>query len=52
VNQSSLDQSKPLRSFVRYVLENAEPIAREALFVPLSEAQVDAQMREFVEAIS
>jgi phosphate transport system substrate-binding protein len=52
VNQSSLDRSRPLRSFVRYVLENAEAIADEALFVPLSKEQVDAQMREFVEAIS
>jgi phosphate transport system substrate-binding protein len=52
VNQSSLDESRPLRSFVRYVLENAETIADEALFVPLSEAQVAAQMREFVDAIS
>jgi phosphate transport system substrate-binding protein len=52
VNQRSLDESRPLRSFVRYVLENAEIIADEALFVPLSNAQVDAQMRKFVEAIS
>jgi phosphate transport system substrate-binding protein len=52
VNQSSLDRSRALRSFVRYVLENAETIADQALFVPLSKAQVDAQMREFVEAIS
>jgi phosphate transport system substrate-binding protein len=52
VNQGSLDRSRPLRRFVRFVLENAEAIADDALFVPLSMAQVDAQMREFVEAIS
>ena len=52
VNQRSLDRSRPVRSFVRYVLENEELIADEALFVPLSEAQADAQMRKFVDAIS
>jgi phosphate transport system substrate-binding protein len=52
VNQRSLDESRPLRSFVRYVLENAEAIADQALVVPLSKRQVDAQMRRFVDAIS
>jgi phosphate transport system substrate-binding protein len=52
VNQSSLDRSRTLRRFVRFVLENAQAIAGDALFVPLSSAQVEAQMREFVEAIS
>jgi phosphate transport system substrate-binding protein len=52
VNQASLDESRPLRSFVRYILENARPIANEALFVPLLERQQQAQMRKFVDAIS
>ena len=52
VNQNSLDRSRELRSFVRYVLENERPIAEEALFVPLLESQRQAQMRRFVDAIS
>jgi phosphate transport system substrate-binding protein len=52
VNQASLDESRPLRAFVRYILENARPIADEALFVPLIESQRQAQMRKFIDAIS
>ena len=52
VNQASLDESRALRAFVRYILENARPIADEALFVPLIETQRQAQMRKFVDAIS
>jgi phosphate transport system substrate-binding protein len=52
VNQGKLDESRALRSFVRYVLENARPIADEALFVPLIESERQAQMRKFVDAIS
>jgi phosphate transport system substrate-binding protein len=52
VNQGELDESRALRSFVRYVLENARPIADEALFVPLLESERRTQMRKFVDAIS
>lgn len=52
VKQASLDESRPLRAFVRYILEHARPIADEALFVPLIETQRLAQMRKFVDAIS
>jgi len=52
VNQASLDRSRPLRSFVRYILENARPIADEALFVPLLKGQQRTQMQKFVDAIS
>ena len=52
VNQASLDRSRPLRSFVRYILENARPIADEALFVPLLKEQQRTQMQKFVDAIS
>ena len=52
VNQKSLDSSRELRAFVRYVLENAREIAVEELFVPLSEAEAQAQLRKFVESIS
>jgi phosphate transport system substrate-binding protein len=52
VNQSSLDESRALRAFVRYVLENEQAIADEALFVPLLESQRQTQMRKFIDAIS
>jgi phosphate transport system substrate-binding protein len=52
VNHSSLDESRAIRSFVRYILENARPIADEALFVPLIESQRRVQMRKFIDAIS
>jgi phosphate transport system substrate-binding protein len=52
VNQSTLDESRPLRSFVRYILENERLIADEALFVPLREPERRAQMQKLVDAIS
>ena len=52
VNQGALDRSIALRRFVRYTLENFGKIADEALFVPLSDVQAEAQMRKFVDAIS
>jgi len=52
VNQAALDESRELRAFVRYILENARPIADEALFVPLVESNRRAQMRKFIDAIS
>ena len=52
VNQSSLDTSRPLRAFVRFVLDNAERIADEALVVPLSDTQVERQLQKFVDAVS
>jgi phosphate transport system substrate-binding protein len=52
VNQAALDESRSLRSFVRYILENERPIAEEALFVPLLESERQTQMQKFVDAIS
>ena len=52
VNQSALDESRELRAFIRFVLENSGEIADEALYVPLSKRQVATEMRTFVEAIS
>jgi phosphate transport system substrate-binding protein len=52
VKQAALDESRELRSFVRYTVENARAIADEALFVPLLERKQRAQMRKFVDAIS
>jgi hypothetical protein len=50
--QSTLDRRRDLRSFVRYIFENAETIADEALFVPLNEAESERQMQKFIAAIS
>jgi phosphate transport system substrate-binding protein len=52
VNQASLDEDRSLRAFVRFVLENSRRIATDELFIPLSQAEADAQRRKFVEAIS
>jgi phosphate transport system substrate-binding protein len=52
VNHGALDESRALRGFVRYVLEHSDDIATEALFVPLSPEQRQAQVRKLVEAIS
>jgi phosphate transport system substrate-binding protein len=52
VSQQSLNESRSVRSFVRYVLENVETIADEALFAPLDEAQAERQMRKLITAIS
>ena len=52
VSQNALDRSRTLRGFVRYILENAEVIADEALFVPLRPEQSAAQLRKFIEAVS
>jgi phosphate transport system substrate-binding protein len=52
VSQDSLDRRRDLRSFVRYILENAETIADESLFVPLNEDEAERQMQKFITAIS
>jgi len=50
VSRSSLDGSETLRQFVRYALENARTIAEEAQFVPMSQAQLAAQLRKLEDA--
>lgn len=52
VNQASLNENRSVRAFVRFVLENSRKIAADELFIPLDEAEAEAQMRKFVEAIS
>jgi phosphate transport system substrate-binding protein len=43
VKRSSLED-EDVRSFVRFTLENAQTIAEEALFVPLSRERIDEQL--------
>jgi phosphate transport system substrate-binding protein len=49
VKQVSLEQPH-VRAFVRYVLENAAPIAEEARFVPLTDRQLQRAQRSFTRA--
>jgi phosphate transport system substrate-binding protein len=44
VKLSSLEDNESVSEFVNYTLENAEAIATEAQFVPLSQEQIDEQL--------
>jgi phosphate transport system substrate-binding protein len=50
VQQRALEQSKSLRQFVRFWLENQRTIAKHALFVPLSQEQLEAQVAKLNDA--
>jgi phosphate transport system substrate-binding protein len=52
VKQSSFDENQDVREFVRYMFDSNEEIATAALFVPLSEQQVNEGMAAFEEATS
>jgi phosphate transport system substrate-binding protein len=52
VKQSSLDDSEDVRDFVRFMLENEQTIAEEALYVALSQEQIDEQLQKFEDAIA
>jgi phosphate transport system substrate-binding protein len=52
VRTSSLDDKPFVHAFVRYILENEQTIAREARFVPLSEAQLAEQLDKLGRAAS
>jgi phosphate transport system substrate-binding protein len=52
VKQSSLDESEDLVDFVRFMLENEQTIAEEALFVPLGQGQIDEQLQKLEDAIA
>jgi phosphate transport system substrate-binding protein len=45
VKLSSLEDNESVGEFVNYTLENAETIATEAQFVPLSQEQIDEQLQ-------
>ena len=50
VKTSSLADTEGLADFVRYTLENEQTIAEEARFVPLSQEQIDEQLKKFEDA--
>jgi phosphate transport system substrate-binding protein len=52
VSQSSLDESETLREFVRFALENAQSIAEEAQYVPMSQQQLDGQLQKLEDAVA
>jgi phosphate transport system substrate-binding protein len=52
VKLSSLEDNESLKEFVDYTLENAETIATEAQFVPLSQAQIDEQQQTLEDALA
>jgi phosphate transport system substrate-binding protein len=50
VQKRALEESRPLQSFVLYMLRNQKAIASNALFVPLSRTQLQAQLRKLASA--
>ena len=52
VKLSTLEDNESLGEFVTYTLENAESIATEAQFVPLSQEQIDEQTQKLEDATS
>jgi phosphate transport system substrate-binding protein len=51
VKLSSLLENEDVQEFVRYALENEQKIAQEALFVPMSQAQIDEQLTKLDAAV-
>ena len=52
VKLSSLQDTDGVEDFVRYALDNEQKIAEEALFVPLSQEQIDQQLQNLDGALS
>ncbi|GIU95959.1 MAG: hypothetical protein KatS3mg012_2416 [Gaiellaceae bacterium] len=52
VSLASLRGNENVEAFVRYALENARTVAQEALFVPMSQAQIDEQLAKLDAAVS
>jgi phosphate transport system substrate-binding protein len=52
VKLSSLQDKDGVEEFVRYALDNERSIAEQAQFVPLSPAQIDAQVQKLEDALS
>ncbi len=52
VKLSALQDREEVDEFVRYSLENAETVAEEAQFVPLTQAQIDEQLQKLEDATS
>jgi phosphate transport system substrate-binding protein len=52
VKKSSFDDNQGVRDFVKFMLENNTTIAEEALFVALSDTQVDEELQKLEDATS
>jgi phosphate transport system substrate-binding protein len=52
VKQSSLDEKEALAEFVRYMLDNERTIAEQALYVPMSQEQIDEQVQKLEDALA
>jgi phosphate transport system substrate-binding protein len=50
VKQSSFDGNEDVRNFIQYMLDNNDTIATEALFIPLSAEQLEAEKTKLEEA--
>jgi len=50
VKVSSLEDNEAVGEFLRYALENQNAIAEEALYVPLSQEQIDEQLQKLDDA--
>jgi phosphate transport system substrate-binding protein len=50
VKQSSFDGNEDVRNFIQYMLDNNNTIATEALFIPLSAEQLEAEKTKLEEA--
>lgn len=50
VKLSSLEDNESVGEFVRFALENQNTIAEEALYVPLSQEQIDEQLQKLDDA--
>jgi phosphate transport system substrate-binding protein len=52
VKLSSLQDNASLEEFVRFALENQQTIAEEALYVPLSQEQIDEELQKLDDALA
>jgi phosphate transport system substrate-binding protein len=50
VKQTSFDENEDVRDFIRFMFDNNEAIATEALFVPLNQEQIDEGIATLEEA--
>jgi phosphate transport system substrate-binding protein len=50
VKVSSLEDNEAVGEFLRFALENQQTIAEEALYVPLSQEQIDEQLQKLEDA--
>jgi phosphate transport system substrate-binding protein len=51
LKRSSLEGNGTVRDFIRFALENQQTIAEEALYIPMTQEQIDAELRKLDEAI-